>query len=392
MFKKKIIVLWQILMFASVFVGCTNTPVQKTPEQLFGEYSSGVVLIYCEYYYSLTLPTGMRMYMTGISDAGEVENVTTNENIIKQNCNRQFGTGFFIDSKGDIMTNRHVVNVSLDENNAKQQIVASLRRKCQAYIDSMELAKQAYVELQEQKNECYNYDYYGNIYTDDEKIQQINELMSVVELRYNEWKQLCDFIYANSDSRGIRIETISRIGIAYNNTRINSFNDFLGANSCVVRKISRRDNADLAIIQLNSRKTPELSYIFDITGMASTDKATSSIFDYFQRMIFGQRANSRGEAEKLKINQQLYMIGYNHGISIAQTRDGIKAQMTGGKITQLPDGERLLYSIPTMQGSSGSPLFDEEGTFRGVNFAKATLNDDFNFGIPINLIKNFLEE
>lgn len=95
MFKKKIIVLWQILMFASVFVGCTNTPVQKTPEQLFGEYSSGVVLIYCEYYYSLTLPTGMRMYMTGISDAGEVENVTTNENIIKQNCNRQFGTGFF---------------------------------------------------------------------------------------------------------------------------------------------------------------------------------------------------------------------------------------------------------------------------------------------------------
>lgn len=109
-------------------------------------------------------------------------------------------------------------------------------------------------------------------------------------------------------------------------------------------------------------------------------------------MIFGQRANSRGEAEKLKINQQLYMIGYNHGISIAQTRDGIKAQMTGGKITQLPDGERLLYSIPTMQGSSGSPLFDEEGTFRGVNFAKATLNDDFNFGIPTNLIKNFLEE
>ena len=98
------------------------------------------------------------------------------------------------------------------------------------------------------------------------------------------------------------------------------------------------------------------------------------------------------DADVLKMDQQLYMIGYNHGIALAQTREGIKAQMTSGKLTQLPDGERLLYSIPTMQGSSGSPVFDEDGTLRGVNFAKATLNDDFNFGIPMNLIKNFLKE
>ena len=98
------------------------------------------------------------------------------------------------------------------------------------------------------------------------------------------------------------------------------------------------------------------------------------------------------EADELKIDQQLYMIGYNHGIELAQTREGIKAQLTSGKLAQQPDGERLLYSIPTMQGSSGSPIFDENGCLRGVNYAKATLENNFNIAVPMNLIKNFLKE
>ena len=86
------------------------------------------------------------------------------------------------------------------------------------------------------------------------------------------------------------------------------------------------------------------------------------------------------------------MIGYNAGLVLGVTQQGIKVQLTSGKLTQTPDGQRLLYSIPTVQGSSGSPVIDEDGCLRGVNFAKATLNDDFNFGIPMNLIKNFLNE
>ena len=122
------------------------------------------------------------------------------------------------------------------------------------------------------------------------------------------------------------------------------------------------------------------------------EKESKTIGDYFSQIFTGSPPMEEVEADNLKIDQQLYMIGYNHGIVLAQTREGIKAQMTEGKMTQLPDGERLLYSIPTMQGSSGSPVIDADGTLRGVNFAKLTLNDDFNFGIPMNLIKNFLKE
>ena len=64
--------------------------------------------------------------------------------------------------------------------------------------------------------------------------------------------------------------------------------------------------------------------------------------------------------------------------------------MTSGKVTQTPDGDRLLYSIPTVQGSSGSPIINEDGNVVAVNFAKLAGSDNFNFGIPLERIRNFL--
>lgn len=84
------------------------------------------------------------------------------------------------------------------------------------------------------------------------------------------------------------------------------------------------------------------------------------------------------------------MIGYNAGLVLANTKQGIKAQLTSGKVTQLPDGQRLLYSIPTLQGSSGSPIIDEYGNVVAVNFAKLGTTDNFNFGIPLARVEDFL--
>lgn len=384
-----------ILVLASLLmlVGCKSEPTKKTPEELFKECASGVVLIYCESYYSIILPTGQTLYITGLDENGDAVNVTTDEELIKRNCNRMFGTGFFIDSKGDILTNRHVVDVAMDEFEAQEKIVASLRRERQTYIDSMEMARQAYAELEEKKRECYSQDVFGNVYvSNQELLQKINTVMTNVEERFNGWRYLCDYISANANPRAIKVKTFSKLGIAYNDTHVEDFDDFLEGNPCTIRKISRRENADLAIIQLKKKQTPEHTHVFDVSGKVMKEKESKSISDYFNLIVSGETPMEEVEADELKMDQQLYMIGYNHGIAIAQTREGIKAQMTSGKITQLPDGERLLYSIPTMQGSSGSPVIDEDGCLRGVNFAKATLNDDFNFGIPMNLIKDFLKE
>ena len=86
------------------------------------------------------------------------------------------------------------------------------------------------------------------------------------------------------------------------------------------------------------------------------------------------------------------MIGYNAGPTLASTKQGIQVQMTTGKVTQLPDGDRVLYSIPTVQGSSGSPVVDSKGRLVAVNFAKLIGSDNFNFGIPMNKVKAFLEK
>ena len=384
--RKLLMGLLLLTSLSMLVVGCKSESTKKTPEQLFDECASGVVLIYCESYHSITLPTGQTMYMTGLEENGDAVNVTTDEELIKRNCNRMFGTGFFIDSKD-------VLNVAMDEFEAQEKIVASLRRERQTYIDSMEMARRAYAELEEKKKECYSQDFFGNVYvSNQELLQKINIVMANVEERFNGWRYLCDFISANANPRAIKVKTYSKLGIAYNNTHVEDFDDFLKGNPCTVRKISRREDADLAIIQLKKKQTPEHAHVFDVSGKVMKEKESKSPSDYINQILFGETPMEETDADDLKMDQQLYMIGYNHGIAIAQTREGIKAQMTSGKITQLPDGIRLLYSIPTMQGSSGSPVFDEDGTLRGVNFAKATLNDDFDFGIPMNLIKDFLKE
>ena len=374
-----------------VLASCKSESTKKTPDQLFDECASGVVLIYCEYYYSLTLPTGQTMYMAGLSEDGIPINLTSDINVIKQNCNRQFGTGFFIDSKGDIMTNRHVVDVSLDEFEVQEKIVASMRRERQTYIDSMEMARQTYAELQTKKKECYKYDYYGNIYTDNDRLQEINEVMAVVEARFDRWQQLCYFISANTNPRAININTMSKLGIAYNDTHVESEEDFFETNACVVRKVSRKENADLAIIQLKSKQTPESVYVFDVSETSMNEKEEKSIVEYVSKIFRGEIPMEMTDVKDLKMGQTLYVIGYNQGIELAQTKNGIEAQMTKGDVAQIPDGERVMYSITTIQGSSGSPVIDEDGVLRGVNFAKAT---DGHLGVAVhmNLIKNFLKE
>jgi len=374
-----------------LLVGCNTENKIKAPEELFQECSSGVVLIYCEHYYAITLPIGQTLYATGIGDENGEEYITFIESDIKKNCKRHFGTGFFVDSKGNIMTNRHVADMSVNETEARDAIFSSLVQERKAYIDSMEFARQVYAELERKKEGCYNYDMWGNMYADNRQLQEISNTMNIVEKKFNEWKQLCDYLSANLNPSAIKIKTYYRIGIAYNNTDVDDFEDFFGANECSVHKVSKKASADLAIIQLKNKKTPETAYVFDVSGLVRREKEDKSIIDKIFQSITGEIPMEEVKNDEIKIGQQLYVIGYNNGIELAQTKQGIKAQMTSGKLLQLSDGERLSYNIPVMGGSSGSPVIDEYGNLRGVNYAKYE-NEQFSFGIPMKLIQEFLKE
>ncbi|WP_353333252.1 S1 family peptidase [Bacteroides sedimenti] len=364
------------LLLSITFVGCNS---KKTAEELFNNDASGVVVILNEFYYKIQIPNRETIYFTGIDNEGNLENFTLDINEIIKNRKMLTGTGFFIDKEGSILTNRHVAQPTIDIAQAKQGFIGLIRSLKELLQGQLENMQSEYYNLDTQKSNCTYYDNYGNPYTDQANLSEIVQKQSEIETNFNELLQTYNNLDANLDPEALIISSVCEIGIAYNNTFVTNDKDFIDKNPCVVVRVSEKEDVDLALIQLKNKKTPNDSYIFTTAEQNAKSKSFTKLF------------SGNKDEEKLKINQQLYMIGYNAGLTLANTQKGINVQMTSGKLTQLPDGQRLLYSIPTLQGSSGSPVIDEYGNLVAVNFAKLSGTDNFNFGIPVEKIKDFMK-
>lgn len=353
---------------------------ERSPQELFNDSKSGVVLILNEFYFVMKLPNGNSLFFTGIDEDGSLKNLTFEYNDIKNKRQTLSGTGFFIDKQGTIMTNRHVAQPSIDKTAVKESynnLVSSIKNYFATQMD--ELAEE-YQNLESQKSSCYSYDYNGFPYEDNDRLQEIANRQSQLEEQFNELRDIRDSMNDHVSLDELKISVVYEIGIAYNNTFVSSDKDFLDRNPCVVTKVSGKEDTDLALIQLKNKTTPTDAHVFDPNG-----NVEQTIVEKVKGLF------SSHNDDILQIDQQLYMIGYNAGPMLANTKQGIQVQMTSGKITQLPDGDRLLYSIPTVQGSSGSPVIDKQGRLVAVNFAKLAVSDNFNFGIPINKIKAFVK-
>ena len=83
------------------------------------------------------------------------------------------------------------------------------------------------------------------------------------------------------------------------------------------------------------------------------------------------------------------MTGYNMGPVLSITDDGVKAQVTEGGISQRTDG-KIMYTIPTLPGSSGSPVVNKKGQLVAINYAGLSATQNFNFGIPAEALADIL--
>lgn len=86
-------------------------------------------------------------------------------------------------------------------------------------------------------------------------------------------------------------------------------------------------------------------------------------------------------------NQKVILIGFNKGMALANTTDGIKSQYTVGNISQKDDNQ-MMYTIPSLPGSSGSPVLNLRGELVAVNYAGISSTQSFNYGVRINYLRN----
>lgn len=329
----------------TAFYGCKR---EKSAEQIYNEQASGVVMILNQYYYSVTLPTGDTFYFSDIQD-GKIVNPAFSASNVQTTFS--FGTGFFIDNNGTIMTNRHVVNHYIK----KSDVVQYVKNLTGALVS---YAQERQEEIAYQAGRIYQILNYSS--QSPEYNAALKQRLQELSMDYDNAQRYITFL-RRMDASNILIKCHNKLGIAYNDSFISGPQDF---KECYLIRESEDENVDLAMVRLAEGVTPSGAYIFRISADEKRDKLT--------------------------LDQQLYLIGYNQGIALASTTEGIKVQITSGRISQKPDNYRVMYTIPILQGSSGSPVVNSYGELVAVNFATLGGTQSFNFGIPIHQIRAFI--
>lgn len=347
-------------MICMITTSCGN----KSEQDIEKEISSGVVLVQNQSYYEVDLSNGEKIFFSNYDEQDGIKGITTEEDSVE--VVTSFGTGFFISKDGQIVTNAHVVSNTVadkDVTKSVSKIVDALKKITLAMYND-------YTEKYEAAVQAYNYANYSDDFSYEEfyKIRDIKDALDEKRREYAETYNGLDEINA----RDSEIKYHNKISIAYNDTYVTSTTDFV---SCVLTKIDSEH--DLAILQLKDKKTPDGKYVFAVSNEDPLEN-----YDWKENLI-----KKVGEDK----NSKLFMTSFNLGPTLALTKEGIKSQFNSGSISQRTN-ERIMYSIPTLPGSSGSPVVNLQGQLVAINYAGLNGTQNFNYGIRVKYLKELIEE
>lgn len=353
-------ILFFLICSIVVFSSCSN-PSEKEIEEMT---SPGVVLVQNQSYYEVVLSNGESLFFTGFDDDGDIEGLEFSEDSVK--VATSYGTGFFISEEGQIATNAHVVSNML----ADKEVNKSVSKVLESLKTLLVLVYKQTRDEYDEAEAAYNYANYSDDVSLDTfyKIKAYKESIEEKLSNYQTIYREIDNIRA-SDSE---IKYHNEISIAYNNTFVTNTKDFI---SCVVTKTDPEH--DLAIVQLKDKKTPEDKYIFEVPEE-----------DPLETYSFMENLTTKFSDDK---NSKLFMSSFNLGPTLALTKEGVKSQFNNGSISQ-KTSDRLMYSIPTLPGSSGSPVVNHMGQLVAINYAGLNGTQNFNYGIRVKHLRNLMEK
>jgi S1-C subfamily serine protease len=141
---------------------------------------------------------------------------------------------------------------------------------------------------------------------------------------------------------------------------------------CDIISSHKNPNVDLALLQMQARTLPPN------TVFVRDESLANHSFDY-------------------KKGSEIFMIGYPGGLSFATTRKAlyreIENTLSNGIISKTTDKYNIQYTLSTGSGSSGSPVFNQEGKVIAVNYAVSDIQGALiNYGIKSGYISDLLDE
>lgn len=350
------------LLTVALVLGACKRREALDPTQVEQNYASGVALVLTKCYYKINIgDEGNAMYFSQPDSDGDYifeSEVSDVKPIIGT------GTAFFISSDGTLATNAHVVRPKIDsrkvESNFKQQMAFLTR----AYRDSIDM----YERLAQTAHSLYMGAPVGS--SEENEYKRVRD---ACREEIENFKNNISILEVGAANIIFDVEPVTEVSVAFNDTYVTNESDF---KSCVITDIDEEN--DLAIIQLKDKVTPEGKYVFNIPTTESLEELVDDNGD-------------KVDIYDMPVGSKLYLIGYNYGPTIASTSTGIKAQVTSGEISQTGDKHHYMYTIPTLGGSSGSPVINEYGDIVAVNFAGLSSTQNFNYGIKAKHLRNLIE-